>query len=614
MGNRRIILMLLCGIVLSALLLWALQRRVRFFPAEDKAKTVLLEHALDEVDRVTVERGDARIGLRREDGRWGMVAPFQAQVDQGVVSRLLDVFESARVKDSQAFQELRQRELSLKEFGLSPAQTRVVLEGPRQRDEFQFGAFSPLGAEVYVRMNQTEQILVVDASLYGALPRTADDLRSRKLVHGDRALLRTLEVRTPGRPFIKLSKDSGTWRLVQPSSVPASDEKVEALLDVLYGARVEQFIWPTVSNVMDVAETESAFKTRLGVYGLEAETGIQIQLQETGPVPPAKVMLGRPPDESAGLTYALLQGGDAIGTVSNDVALAFRVSPSELRDTRLFLESPTSVRRFQVYFRDSLFVLTQTNAMWRMETPVADVADQGVVQETVERLLHLKAVAIDDDNTSETRRVNNEQTVPISYVELFSDQASWRLAISPDDIEGKFLRVTFTNAPTVFRVASSNVPPALVGMIGLLSLRDKTVLAVPSASLRRITVKRGVGGPLETVERGKDDSVWRLGRGMTGKIAAARLDALLARLEGLKADRIESLGLVADSGDAYGFRMPWLEMSVDMDAADAVRKTLLVGKDAGFGKRYAMVRGLDVLFVLGKEELQVLSERLVEPL
>jgi hypothetical protein len=45
-----------------------------------------------------------------------------------------------------------------------------------------------------------------------------------------------------------------------------------------------------------------------------------------------------------------------------------------------------------------------------------------------------------------------------------------------------------------------------------------------------------------------------------------------------------------------------------------VRKTLLIGKEAGFGKRYAMVRGLDVLFVLDKETLDVLAARLVEPL
>lgn len=613
MGNRRIILILLGGILACALLLWGVQRRGRMFPVESKAKTVLLEHALDGVESVTVERGDARIGLRRQGGRWTMVAPFPAQVDQGTVQRLLDTFEKSRVSDAHLFQELRKRELSLKEFGLAPAQAHVVLEGPRHRDEFLFGAFTPLGAEVYVRMNAIDQVLVLPASLYAAVPRTADDLRSRKLTHCDRALLRTVEVRAPGKPFIKLSKEAGTWRLVQPAPAPASDAQVEALLDVLYEARVSQFVWPTVSNVMDVAETESAFKARMSVYGFGADSAVQVQLQESGAIAPAKIAFGHPLEEAEGLTYVLLQGGDAIGAVSNEVVDVFRLTPAELHDTRLFYEVPSHVKRFQVYFGDALFVLTQTNDVWRMESPLADVADQSVVRDTVERLLRLNAVSVDSDLGGESRRVQNEQNLPISHVELFAEGGSSLFSIAPDDIEGRFLRVSFTNSPTVFRVASSNVPPALVSMLGLLELRDKTVLALPAKSLRRISVKRGAGAA-ETVERAKDGAVWRLGEGMSGQVSAPRVSALVALAEGLRADRIEKLGVALADLDAYGLGAPWLELSVDVDAADAVRKTLLVGKEAGFGKRFAMVRGLDVLFVLDAESLKTLSERLVEPL
>ncbi len=613
MGNRRIIIFLLSGIAVCALLLWGVQRRVRFFPAQSKARMVLLEHPMEAVDTVTVERGDTRIGLRRQGGRWELAAPFTARVDQGAVSRLLDAFETARVTDALSFQELRRRELSLKEFGLYPAHTHVTLSGPQRCDEFFFGAFSPLGADVYLRMNQMEQILVVPAGLYNVLPRTADDIRSRKVAYGDRALLRTVELRVPGRPFIKLSKETGTWRLVQPASAPASDSKVEGLLDALYAARVERFMWPTVSNVMDVAETETAIKTRLSLYGFGADTGLQIQLQESGAEPPVKIVFGRTLDNADGLTYVLLPGGEAIGAVSNAVTEAFQPLPSDLRDTRLFYEMPGSVRRLQVYFGDLLFVLSQTNSQWRLDAPVADVADQTVVRDTVERLLRLNAETIDEGSSSEARRVRSGQNGPLSHVELFSEQASWRFAVAPDDAAGAYYRVTFTNAPTVFRVASSNMPPALVSMAGLLGLRDKTVLALQPKSVRRITVRRGEGAG-ETLQREKDGAVWRLGEGLSGQVSKERLDALLARLASLKADRIEKLGLTPDELDTYGLRVPWLEVSVDVEAADAVRKTVLVGKEAGSGKRFAMVRGLDVLFVLDGEALAGLSARLVDPL
>ncbi|MDR2848926.1 MAG: hypothetical protein LBW77_00025, partial [Verrucomicrobiota bacterium] len=105
MGNRRIILFLLLGIALCAALLWGFQRRP--FPAGEKTRAALLAGApLDTVTDVTIDRGDTRIGVRWQDGKWAMTAPFAAPVEQGAVARLLDAFEAARVTDAMTAQEL----------------------------------------------------------------------------------------------------------------------------------------------------------------------------------------------------------------------------------------------------------------------------------------------------------------------------------------------------------------------------------------------------------------------------------------------------------------------------------------------------------------------------
>lgn len=613
MGNRRIILFLLVCIAVSALLLWGVRRRVRFLPVDSKPRAALVEHPLDAVEGLVFERGTGRIELRRKEGRWEMYAPFPARVDQGVVARVLDAFENARVTDAISFQELRRRELSLKEFGLAPAGMRVSLKEPGRVDEVLLGSQTPLGRELFVRMNGLEQIFSVPAELGRVMPRSADDLRSRKLTHCERAQLRTLELRTPGRPFIKLSKETGTWRLVQPAAAPASDEKVESLLDALYEARVTRFVWPSVSNIMDVAEADSAIKARMELYGFGADSAVQVVLQGAAPAPASKILFGHALDDSDALNYVLLPGGDAIGAVSNQVVKRVQLVPSDLRDTRLFFDRPDGVRRLEVYFGDLLFVLTQTNALWRIQAPVSDVADQHAVRDTVEQLLRLNALAVIDE-TSDGRSGSGEVSPPVSRVELLSEQGPVRFAITPDDFEGGRYRIAFTNSPTVFLVASSNLPPALTSMVGLLGLRDKTVLALPEGSVRRITVKREGLAETEVLRREDGGSVWRLGEGQTGKVDTERLAAWLKRVETLKADRIEKLGLSLADLDSYGLRTAWMEISVDVDAADAVRKTLLIGKEAGFGKRYAMVRGLDVLFVLDEETLRALSARLIEPI
>ena len=133
------------------------------------------------------------------------------------------------------------------------------------------------------------------------------------------------------------------------------------------------------------------------------------------------------------------------------------------------------------------------------------------------------------------------------------------------------------------------------------------------ASVRRITVIHE-GTPATVVERENSETLWHLGEGTAGRIVDERLHALLVCVENLRADRIEGVGLEPERLAACGLREPWLEISIDVDARDAVRKTLRIGREAGFGKRYAAVRGLDVLFVLDRPSLDILTARIVEPL
>lgn len=615
MGNRRVILFLLSCIGVCALLLWGVQRRSRFFPSKVKTAAVLFAVPLDAVDRINVDRADSRIELRRQSDRWVLHAPFSASVDQGAVAKLVDAFENASVVDSLNFSELRKRELSLKDFGLSPASACVRFHGAQVSDEIWFGALSPLKRDVYARMNDLEQVLVLSAGLNAALPRTADDLRSRKLLRRDRSLVRTLEIRSTGRPFVKLSRETGTWWLAQPAVAPASDARVESLLDTLYNARVTRFVWPTISNVMDVAEADSALKARMDLYGLGVDAAVQIQVQDSISSVSSKIIFGRPVDDSGALRYVMAQEGEMIGVVSGSVATSFCVAPEDLRDTQLFFTKPDNLRRLQIQYGDQLFVLSQTNDVWRLQTPVSDEADQPVVKGALDQLMRLRAEKIFDSASQETKAAGAEQSTPLSYVELVSDQSTLSFSISLGDYDGGTYRIAFTNSPTVFVVASSNLPPALVSMVGLLGLRDKSVFSVPVASVRRIAVRRtGKGETLLQLQRESGTATWRLGENAKGTVDAAALDVWLARVCALKADRIEKLGLSLEDVDTYGFRAPWLEVTLDVDTEDAVRKTLLVGKDAGFGKRYAMVRGLDVLFVLDGEALRALSAAIVTPL
>jgi hypothetical protein len=132
--------------------------------------------------------------------------------------------------------------------------------------------------------------------------------------------------------------------------------------------------------------------------------------------------------------------------------------------------------------------------------------------------------------------------------------------------------------------------------------------------VRRIVARRADGAETESVERAADgENGWQAAGGSPAKtVAADALDAWLKLLAGLPASRVERLGAGAHDGEAFGLSAPWLEITLDLTASNAVRKTLLVGAVTPDGGRYAMVRGHDAVFALAPETLLVLESRLTQ--
>lgn len=610
MSNLKSIFFLLGAIAFCCALLLLLRHKDALMPMQEKARSALFDAPLDAVTRVTIDYSETRIGLERGTAKWHLTAPFAAQVEQSAVTRLLDALESAQVVDTLSFREMRHRELSLKDLGLMPARLQLVLEEAGQRDTLLFGATTASGKECYLRRNNDEQVLVLPATILPHLPATADDLRSRRLLHGGRKDIRGLEVRAPGCPYIALSRDEkGTWLLTQPTAAAVAQERAESLIDTLYTTPVNFFLWPTISNIMDVAETETAQKTRLALYGLVEDSGTQITVLK-GDNPPARVVVGRTLPEAPDLNYILLPEGVAIGAISNSIAEAFTLTLDDLRDNTPFRRAATNLRRLQVSLDHLHCTLTQTNGIWRFETPFAGEASQSAVRATLEQLTNLKADTL-TDLTLWRQQHNIEPDAPVSEVELQAENSTLRFTLFHGNLQSDSYNLLLADHPTVYSVNLTNLPSAFVTKSGLLALRGTTMLALPQSAVRRLAARLD-GKTSYSAERESDSNEWRLKAGTRGHLNSTQLSTLLLLLENLNAERIEEIGFTQEQFAAYGLLEPWLELTIDVDSRDTLRRTLIVGRELSFGKRYAVVRGLDILFVLDNTNLAALAAPLVE--
>ena len=609
MGNRNIIFFLTFGILLCFGTLFAL-RGVRLMPAAEIVAE--LAGPLDTVEHLFLERDGQRIGVVCQDDRWIMTAPFASSVDKGRVQRILDAFESAHVRDALSPLELTTRAIRLKDLGLTPGVCRVLLEGKGRRQSFILGNRTPLGNEVYVKRGDSPMVFVVGKELDEVLPRSPDDLRSRRLFTGMPDEVAGLEIRTPGKPFIKLARREDGWQFLQPDAVPAASEKVDVLLATVCTNTVSYFVWPNPSNVMDVVRSDTLFKTRLALYGLERETGVKVDVFQEGREQPVSLVFGRAKEDEPGLTYTLLHGSDSIGLIPSGAASVFHVTPWALRDNRLFTESPEQVTRLQIALGASRFVLSQTNRQWRLETPIADVADQTAAAELVHAVTSLRADRIENAPADDGARSRELQYQPFCTGEISFGDRRRAFTVSPDDISNAVCRIRFEDSSLRFFLSTAKLPQGFLNMAGLFALHDKTLLSLSPASVRKIAVRMEVGEQV-LLERETSASPWTLAQPAGKKLQTANLEKLLASLASFKADRIAKLNVSLEDLTTYGLRKPWLELTLTVESADAVRKTLLVGNSPGFGKRYALVRGSDVLYVLDKTALEQLSAPLFAP-
>lgn len=607
MGNKRIITFFLTGIALCLVILLVGRNSRRVLVVPDKRASLLFRERLDDLTAISIEHGGQRIEIRSDGVRWSMLAPVAASVDQGAVSRLLHGFEGVVVEDRLSFDELRKRSLSVADYGLHSARARIVFQKPGRAISILFGGFSATDHEVYVRKNGSDQVLAIPRQVYEVIPKDANALRSRQLIDCDRALVSSIDIRRPGHPFIRLVKESGSWLIEQPISARASAERVNDFLDNFFEVRVFKFAWPTLDNVMEVADFESALKMRKGLYGLDDETGTTIQVYTLDGGSDSKVVIGRRSEKAGEPVYALLDDSTAIGVVSNSFADIVSVTASDFRSMRVFEEITKPLSRLQLMHGEDIFVLSQTNGLWRIDAPASEPADQEAVRRAIQQILALRAEHV---VTSAVQPESSKDSGDWSYVEFLAGDQSAMVSVKKLDLAGSSYELSFADSSDLFYVAASNMPPVMVEREAVMGLRDKTLLSLPLGSISRVTIKKH-GTTALSIDYVEADGTWHPSDGeLKGKLNSEVFAKVLQLLTAFRADNVVKIGMSVDDYEYYGFKEPWLEVNLDVDIESAVRKTLLVGRAAEFNLRYVMLRGDQSVFTVDEQRLNIFIEGL----
>jgi hypothetical protein len=622
---------LLVAVLVAGALIIFVERDTESTRARHTRLGRLFSDGLHDIDTVLFSAPAWRAECRRTDDDWDIVRPIEGRADAGVIERVLAAMESMTRTETITTRQRRLRELQLGDFGLGSSNWTVTISGPDSRYDLRLGDRTPVGDGLYLRFVESDDILLSQSDLLDVLPGAFEDLRDRALVPGETTRTTKLVIEREGGGFMQLSQNAGTWTIQQPLRHEADNGAVNGMLDVLYGARVNRFVWdkpvswgPGVvlgtAPAADAAGQGEAYglaadaaHTRITVWGAEDDTGTEL-------------LLGKVADEAGSQIYARLRDGESVMTTDASLLDAFDVSVNALRSRVLFPVRARTINYMSFETETAKVILYRDpEAGWMLREPVQWKADTETVEDVMDLLLGLRIerfLPADPTATGEEAPDFDFQLCLASSAplpaqgETGTDESiraaapTFARCISLSDPAGSTNPVVahYRDDDARFELAAPVGTAARLRWTEPLVFRDRTVLALEPGKVTRVVLKKGdVTQALIRSEGG----TWLSEGPDQAPVHDEVISDLLFRAAHLRALRIETDNLKDLA--AYGLEPAAREITFGLSGEEAIQRSLLLGFRAGTDGIYAMVQGEDVVFALSNELAAELSRDLLSP-
>jgi len=516
--------------------------------------------------------------FRAENGEWRMREPEGARAAEPLIRQTLSRLRNLGRGELITPADMRERGQTLADFGLAVPRLVLSLQTPAETREYRIGDPNPLGNALYVKEEQTQNVMLVSSDLVEILPSDAHAFRDRDLfpLHmPDVSALTLIDTERAAR----LLKTDGHWRFMEPVNAPADESRVTALLAKLGSARIDGML-----NRPDTGED----------YGFVDGSDV-IRLRTPSTEVPYEVTIGGDVPDKPDLCYARISGQEGLVLVSKGLRQLARTETAALRDRRLVTLETEAMEAVEVAHPDRLLRIARAEDGWRVTSPVKMAASGARVQQMIQ---YWRDARVEDflPPNPDAKAAYRVRFIPtegdaIAFEVLESDAGAGRVLIRREGGDA-VLRVV----PDLVRFSPVEVIPYL----------SRGMLRFDPARAVRVSLQ-GPDASTEVV-RVEGDSVWRLA-GDGGEARQEAVNQVLGVLSDLRA--ADLLAVNPASLEPYGLNRPRLRVSVGLGGVRPENRTLLVSSREEDGSPVAMVQGEDVVFQLTPGQWEALGAEIV---
>ena len=205
--------------------------------AAKKEKIFTVESEKIDEMTVTSDKGDVT-KVKKENNTWKIISPAALETDAAEVSAITTTL--AGVEREKVIDE---HPPSLKEFTLDPARISVTFHvaGETGTHRLDVGVKTPLGAELYARVDNKPAVFLIGAYREDSLNKSTFNLRDKTVLTFDRESANFIKIDDGKKPIV-VAKTNNQWRLSEPLVSPADFTAVDGLVGRLYQSRMKAFV------------------------------------------------------------------------------------------------------------------------------------------------------------------------------------------------------------------------------------------------------------------------------------------------------------------------------------------------------------------------------------
>ncbi len=535
---------------------------------------------------ITIQNGDDRIELRRQAGKWRLIAPVKDQADGAVVDNLISDLESWRKEGSIASKDVTAEKGRLTEFGLVQPKLRLRLTGPEMPPEIWFGKDTAFEGQMYVRFANAREVYIATQTVRTDIAKKSDDFRDRKLTDLTTAQV-TRAVLKSAAGEIELAKKNEHWEIVKPLQARGDDQKIGDLLAQVTNARIQEFVADDKGDLHAYGLSEP--RGAITVFGADDKEGRTLQLGQVAEKIKDAIYVRYLPRNAV---YALPKKTDEILTVR----------PNDLRDRHLVRLDTNNLDRLNIEATGQpKTVLARKDQNWTIASRSDQLANGDEVRRLLDTLNNQEVTRFVTDTATELPKYGLDQPqVKLIFSSFASENTAETgagehpyLSLSFGKTEGDEVYARVGEEPFIVAVNR-----ALLDQIWVDPLRWQTlpIFSFKPNDIHRLS--RVTDREESLVRSGTKEWKWIKG---SGDVDTADVQSLLNTLASLRAVR-----WVGATTPAHGFEKPMLVLTFTTSPDDKAMHKLTIGNRTDDQMWFAKVDGRDGTFVVNQPDLNAL--------